>query len=291
MGRSVEDAERGCVYSPGRVDSVTRDVKASGIRLRLTDSGSGPPIVLLHTTFLDRTSWDRCVELLAPNFRVIAPDLPGFGESEKPARGRFAYGVDDFVHVVTDLFAGLNLGQATVVGHGLGGAIALALASRSPELVSRLVLVDALCYPVRPDIARRLVGLPLLGSFVFKQLVGRTLFATYLRETLTAKHRALPTERIHHYYETFNTPSARESTLSTLLATADPRTVEVRLSQITVPTLVVWGRHDAIYPAAFGQRLAREVRGAGFRLMNTGHTPPEEDPEELSRNLARFCSG
>jgi pimeloyl-ACP methyl ester carboxylesterase len=53
---------------------------------------------------------------------------------------------------------------------------------------------------------------------------------------------------------------------------------------------VIWGRHDALYPAAFGQRLAKEIRGAGFRLMDTGHTPLEESPEELALNIRRFCS-
>ena len=86
------------------------------------------------------------IEDLAADFRVVVPDLPGFGESVKPAEGRFPYTVDAFAEVVADLFAGLALGQACVIGHGLGAAIAIRLANRFPELVSRLVLVDALCY-------------------------------------------------------------------------------------------------------------------------------------------------
>src|SRR5690606_26063422 len=204
---------------------------------------------------------------LATQFRVIAPDLPGFGESEKPSRGRFPYRVNDFVHVVTDLYAGLRLGQASVVGHGLGGAVALSIASKNPELVSRLVAVDALCYPTKPDIARRVANFPLVGGALFKQLWGRTMFGTYFREVLVAPHRQIRTERIDHYYEMFNTPSGRNSAVATLQATADVRNVEVKIPRIGVPTLVIWGRHDAVCPAAFGQRLAKEVRGAGFRLL------------------------
>lgn len=266
-----------------------RDVKASGIRLRVTETGQGPPLLLLHTTMLDRTSWNAAIEVLCRDFRVIAPDLPGFGESEKPSRARFGYGVADFVHVVTDLFAGLRLGQAAVAGHGLGGAIALSLASKSPELVSKLVVVDALCYATRPDLARRIATFPIVGGLLFKQLWGRAMFGSYFREVLTAPHRRLPSERIDHYYEMFNTPSGRNSAVATLQASADTRTVEVRLGRLGVPTLVLWGRHDAVYPAAFGQRLSKEVPGAGFRLLDTGHLPPEEDPGELAENIRRFC--
>jgi pimeloyl-ACP methyl ester carboxylesterase len=272
------------------VKPVYRDVKASGIRLRVTEQGDGPPLLLLHGMFFDRTSWGQAQTRLAADFRVIAPDLPGFGESEKPSEHRFAYSVEAFAHVVTDLFAGLRLGQAHVAGHGLGGAVALSIASRSPELVSRLVLVDSLCYPTRPDFARRVATLPLLGGVLFKQAWGRAVFGNYFRGVLLGPRSTVSAERIDHYYEAFNAPSARNSALATLRATVDARTVEVKLSQVSVPSLVIWGRHDALYPAAFGQRLAKEIRGAGFRLMDTGHTPLEESPEELALNIRRFCS-
>lgn len=269
---------------------VYRDVKASGIRLRVTEEGDGPPLLLLHGAFFDRTSWSKTQSHLAADFRVIAPDLPGFGESEKPSDARFGYTVEAFAHVVTDLFAGLRLGQAHVAGHGLGGAVALALASRSPELVSKLVLIDAMCYPTRPDFARRVATLPLVGGLLFKQAWGRAVFGNYFRGVLLGPRSAVSADRIDYYYEVFNTPSARNSALSTLRATQDARTVEVKLSQVSVPTLVIWGRHDALYPAAFGQRLAKEIRGAGFRLMDTGHTPLEEAPEELAFNIRRYCA-
>jgi pimeloyl-ACP methyl ester carboxylesterase len=273
------------------VKPVYRDVKASGIRLRVTEEGDGPPLLLLHGAFFDRTSWSQAQSHLAADFRVIAPDLPGFGESEKPSDARFGYTVESFVHVVMDLFAGLRLGQAYIAGHGLGGAVALSLASRSPELVSRLVLVDALCYPTRPDFARRVATLPLVGGLLFKQAWGRAVFGNYFRGVLLGPRSTVSNERIDHYYDVFNTPSARNSALSTLRATLDARTVEVKLSKLSVPTLVVWGRHDALYPAAFGQRLAKEIRGAGFRLLDTGHTPLEEAPDELALVIRRYCLG
>jgi pimeloyl-ACP methyl ester carboxylesterase len=271
------------------MNPLYRDVKASGIRLRVTEVGTGTPLLLLHGLFFDRSSWYQTQTHLAQDFRVIAPDLPGFGESEKPSSARFGYTVEAYVQAILDLFAGLRLGQACIAGHGLGGAIALSLASSNPELVSRLVLVGSLCYPTRPDRARRVASLPLLGGTLFKQLWGRALFTNYFRNVLLGPRAQVPSERITHYYETFNTPSGRNSALEVLRATLDARTVEVKLSQVGVPTLVLWGRHDALYPAAFGQRLAKEIRGAGFRLLDTGHTPLEEAPLELAENIRRFC--
>ncbi|MEN9578618.1 MAG: hypothetical protein RJA70_1627 [Pseudomonadota bacterium] len=267
-----------------------RDVKASGIRLRVTDVGQGPTLLLLHTALLDRTAWHGMLDALTKHFRVIAPDLPGFGESEKPTVSRFAYDVAAFTHVVIDLFAALGLGQAHLAGHGLGGAVALSLANSSPELVSQLILVDSMCYQTRPDLLRRVAELPFVGGFTVKQLWGKALFRSYCREVLTDPKRPMALPRVDHYYEQFNTPSARNSALATLRATADTRPVVANTARVSARSLVVWGRHDAMYPAALGQRLAREIRGAGFQLLDSGHTPSEEQPEALAEVFRKFCS-
>jgi pimeloyl-ACP methyl ester carboxylesterase len=265
-----------------------RDIKSSGIRLRVTEVGEGPPVLLLHTALLDRTSWSPTIEQLSSSFRVVAPDLPGFGESEKPTARRFGYTLSEFTHVVTDLFAALELGKAHVIGHGLGGAISIALASRNPELVSRLVLADALCYPTPPDVARRIASIPVLGGLLFKQVSGRGMFGSYFRNVLSSGQTELAPERVQHYFEVFSSPSARSSALQTLRATQDSRPVVAQLRRISAPTLVVWGRRDGVYPAAFGQRLARDIRGAGFMLLDTGHIPQEEAPEEFAQGSKRF---
>lgn len=267
-----------------------RDVKASGIRVRVSDVGAGPTLLLLHTLLLSRREWDALVEHLGSQFRIVAPDLPGFGESEKPSQARFAYTVDAFAHVVADLFAGLDMRQACVVGHGLGGAIAIRLASSHPELVSRLVLVDALCHPTRPELTRHLVRVPIVGSFVLKQLWGYGAFARYFQRVLVAKHSNVSRQRIREFYEQFDPPSARDSALVALRHTQDTRSVRAALSRIGAPTLVVWGRYDALCSATFGQLLAREVRNASFALLDTGHSPPLEAGAQLAGLVQRFAA-
>jgi pimeloyl-ACP methyl ester carboxylesterase len=267
---------------------LQRDVTASGVRLRVAESGVGPTVVLIHGLFVDHTSWDRVTELMTGRFRVIAPDLPGFGESEKPPPNRFPYGVDAFAEAIADLYAGLELGRAAVVGHGLGGAVALTLTARHPELVSRLILVDPLCYSAYPRLLRRVASTPFVGGFVFKQLWGRALFRSHFRKTMLSEGATVDPQRIDAYYQTFNSPAARGSALATLRNTVDTRPIVAQTSRIQTPSLVLWGRSDRLYPVSFGQRLSREIRGARFELIDTGHAPQEERPEELAAHISRF---
>lgn len=267
-----------------------RDVKANGVRLRvaLSGTGEGSPVVLLHGLFMDHRTWDGVSLALAPEFRVVAPDFPGFGDSEKPAASRFSYDVSAFTEVVADLYAGLDLGRAAVIGHGLGGAVAITLAARHPELVSRLVLVDCLCFDAPLDLRRRVALLPLVGGFVLKQLWGRATFRAVLRDSVLPGREGLPIDKIDRYYDSFNAPSSRGSALATLRATIDTRSVGALTARIAAPTLVVWGRNDRMFPAGIGQRLSRQIRGAGFELMDAGHAPHEERPDEFSAIVTRF---
>lgn len=270
--------------------TIQRDVKASGVRLRVAETGTGPSLILIHGLFVDHTTWDGVVDALSDDYRVVAPDLPGFGQSEKPADARFPYGIDAFASAIVDLYAGLELGRAIIVGHALGGAVAITLAARHPELISRLVLIDALCYPARVDLVRRVALAPFAGGFLFKQFWGKAAFRAYFRDSYLGDASRVPVSRLDYYYDVFNTPASRASALSTLRATRDTRPVVADIARITTPTLVIWGQDDALYPAGLGQRMSREIRNAGFQLMDAGHASQEEVPQAVADAIRRFCT-
>lgn len=266
-----------------------QDVSARNIRLRVAERGSGPSLLLLHDFLMNRQSWSEVEWMLAEQFRVVMPDLPGFGESEKPSLNRFDYGVEAFAECVADLIAAMGLGRTCVVGHGLSGAVALALATRHPEFVDRLTLIDPLVYA--PPQKSGLFEMPVLGAFFFKQLYGRSLFRAYFRDRVFSPGFDVPLARIDAFYESFNSPSARESAFATMHAFLDTRSTVARLGRVRAPSFIVWGRYDSMYPCQYGQRLARELNGARLEVMETGHAPHLEQPERFVEVLCDFLAG
>lgn len=280
--------------SPGRpIERLSRDMTARGVRMRVVEAGAGngPAVVLVHAFLMSHLSFDDIIDPLAERFHVIAPDLPGFGESEKPNPTRYTYGIESAAEAIADLIAAFGVGRAHVIGHSMGAAVALTLACRHPELVQRVVLEDALCYPVPMRLGTRLSLTPVLGGIFFKQLFGRAMFRAHMRDRVFRPSAKLPMDRIDRHYDLFNTPSARESAHAMMRAILDTRAVVARLPRMTAPTLVVWGGEDREYPVTSAHRLARGIHGAKLEIMDAGHAPHEERPEAFVALVTQFLEG
>ncbi len=261
---------------------------ARGARIRFVEAGSGPPLILVHDYLASRVVWDDVLPRLAERFRVIAPDLPGFGESEKPSPGRYKYDFDAFSESLVDLVAALGLGRVSLCGHALGGAIALTLAAAHADLVDKLVLVNPLVYPPRPDALSRIVGVPLLGPLLFKQLYGRTLFRNRLLGGERPDSTGISSRRVDHLFEIFDVPAAREAAYATMHAMLDTRPLMASVPRIKAPAMVAWGRASRSPPFEHGRRLARELRGARFEVFDCGPTPAEEVPQAFAKAVTAF---
>lgn len=269
---------------------VLRDVSARGARVRFVEAGQGEPLLLIHDYLSSRLSWEDVIPRLAQRYRVIAPDLPGFGDSEKPAPARYAYGFDAFGESLVDLVASLDLGQIAVCGHGVGGAVALKLAANHAALVSKLVLVDPLVYAQRIDLRSKIASFPVLGQIVFKQLWGRSFFRNHFRDRVYGAGAQIPWARVDHLFDLFNAPAAREAAYATMLSTLDTRPLVALLPRVLAPTLVAWGRADRSLPVAHGRRLARELQNARFDVFECGHSPPEECPDAFVDVVMSFLA-
>lgn len=292
MARRPERGDDDRAPAPG-VEGVIRDVTARGVRTRVLEAGSAdaPAVVLVHGLSLSHRTFEDVIDPLARRFHVIAPDLPGFGESEKPSPARYTYGVEAHAEAIADLIAAFGVGRAAVVGHAMGGAIAITLAADHPELVQRLVLEDTLCYPAPQSLPARLPLVPVVGGVVFKQLYGRALFRALTFDRRYRPGASPPRDRVDWHYEAFNSPSARESAHAVMRATLDTRAVIARLSRVVTPTLVVWGRDDRTYPVTAAHRLVREIPGAKLEIMDAGHAPHEERPQEFLALVTEFLEG
>ncbi|EYF07804.1 Alpha/beta hydrolase fold protein [Chondromyces apiculatus DSM 436] len=288
MDRGARDGAAGRA-----VEYVVRDVTASGVRMRVLEAGATtrPTVVLIHDFLTSRLAFEDIIGPLSARFHVLAPDLPGFGESEKPSAARYAYGIEAFAEAIADLIAAFGVGRVHVVGHSMGGAVAITLAAGHRELVQRLVVEDPLCYPFPMGMRRKLPLVPVIGGIFFKQLWSRSMFRAYFRDTIFGPEAKFPTGRVERHYDLFNGPSARESAHAVLRAGLDARPVVARLTRIACPTLVVWGRDDQLFPVVSAQRLAREIPGARLEIMDAGHSPHEERPREFVALVTQFLEG
>jgi pimeloyl-ACP methyl ester carboxylesterase len=272
---------------------AVRDVNARGVRTRAVTAGDPkkPALLLIHDFLVSHLEWDEVIEPLAEHFYVVAPDLPGFGESEKPNPARYAYTIEALAEAVVDVIAALGVGRTAIVGHGLGAAIGITIAAEHAELVQRLVLEDALCYPPPRRIAPQLSLVPVLGGVFFKQFYSRAMFRSYFQKLVFGPRFPLPGERVDRHYQLLSTPNARESAHAVMHALFETRPVVARLGRIQTPTLVVWGHDDRLSPVQNGQRLAHEIAGAKLEILDAAHSPHEEAPERFVQHVTQFLLG
>jgi pimeloyl-ACP methyl ester carboxylesterase len=266
---------------------VPKDVSARGARIRFVEAGAGPPLLLVHDFATTRESWTDAIGHFAKTFHVVAPDLPGFGASEKPDPQRYAYGWDAFSDSLFDLVAALQLGRVHVCGHGMGAGVGLGLAARHPALVHKLVLASALVCPPAEHPLERAGRIPLVGALLWRQLMGHALFRAFVQATSYSGATRIPPGRVDGFFEAFNGPAARQAAHATLVAKADSRPVIARLPRVTTDTLVIWGRDDSVAPVEHGRRLARELRGR-FEVLECGRCPPDERPEAFATTVTAF---
>jgi pimeloyl-ACP methyl ester carboxylesterase len=267
-----------------------KDVTTRAARIRFVEAGEGPAVLLVHDALGSHEVWSRAAAHLAKHFRIVAPDLPGFGGSEKPDPERYAYGYDAFAESVFDLVAALGLGRVDVIGHGMGAGVALTLAALHPSVVRKLVLVSP---PVEGggDVRlARAARVPVVGGLVWKQLVGRALFGSALGGSTYAGAADVPDGRVDALYGHFSTPAARQAAHATLVAIGDTRPLGARMPRVTAETFVVWGRDDALTPVDQGRRLARELKGR-FEVLECGRCPPDEVPEVFATAAIAFLEG
>jgi pimeloyl-ACP methyl ester carboxylesterase len=269
--------------TPDPQEPLTRDVAARGARIRFVEAGHGPPLVLVHDYLSSHVAWDDVLPRLARRFRVVVPDLPGFGDSEKPPPGRYRYDFDGFSESLVDLLAALHMPRVSLCGHAMGGAVALTVAATHPHVVDRLVLVNPLVYPPRPDALSRIAGLPVLGPLVFKQLYGRSLFRARFAGSAVARRERL--------FEIFDVPAAREAAWATMCSMLDTRPLTASVPRVSAPTLIAWGRANRAAPVEQGRRLARELRGSRFEVFDCGMSPAEEVPEAFASSVTAFLTG
>lgn len=251
-----------------------------GVRLHYEEAGAGEPLVLLHGIGASRTDWEFNVPALAAHYRVITPDLRGFGLSERSGN----YGVATFANDIWQLLEWLGVGRFHLVGHSMGGAVALQMAVDRPERITRLVAADTL-----PSFQTNTFGKRIL--FAYRYLLMGVLGPQRLASAVAAKLFPNPEQQALRDRATAggmaNDRGVYLETLKSLLGW----NVLGQLERLTMPVLVLAAEHD-YFPVGDAETFARALCDARLKIFaGMHHALPLEAPEAFNTAVLRFLSG
>lgn len=274
--------------------STAKYVKAAGIRTFYLEAGEGPPVVLLHGLGATNASMLPTFAALAGTHRVIAPDNPGFGESDKP---RTAYHPAFFTRWLTAFLDEIGVDKATFIGNSMGGRIALEMGLRHPERADKLVLFT-------PSMAwkrfRQFVPivrflLPELAFVPLRIPRGRVMQGL---QRMFADPSRLPQAwydaAVDEFLRVFRSPRGRVGFFSAarqiyLEESHGPNGFWERLPSLQAPSLFLWGDRDLLVPARFARHAVDCVPHAhSIILPSCGHVPQFEHPETTHRLVKEF---
>jgi pimeloyl-ACP methyl ester carboxylesterase len=273
------------VRSGERVDGL-------GLPIDVIKVGAGDPLVLLHGYAASRFTWRSWVPRLASRHELYLVDLKGFGAAAKP-KGE-GYGPADLAEDVVRLVTRLDLARVTIVGHSMGGGIALLTALRladagEGERIERLVSVAGTAYVQKlPPFVTKLRN---PSTQLLLQMLPARWIVRQVLNSIVVDPAVVTDELIDGYAAPLRSWAAKRAAAhcAAELVPAGIDALVARYPSIDVPTLLLWGRSDPVIPLAIGERLVRELPRARLVVLERcGHIPMHERPEESLRLVEEF---
>ncbi len=267
------------------------DVK--GIRTHYWIAGEdGPPVVLVHGLGASAEVWRQNLNALSVNHRVYVPDLPGFGHSGMPEGMNFSPEV--YSLFLQNFLTAVGIGRASLVGHSLGGGVALRCCLDDAERVDRLILTSSAGLGGEVSLPLRIASLPFFDRVflkpplpVFRLILHRLVFdpASITDDFARVYHNLLFQQK---------TILAFTGILRSICTLRGARPgvlgpIRAMLGTMATPTFLIWGRQDRILPVSQGIDAAKEIPGAHLHIFERcGHMPNIEYPEEFNRLVLEF---
>jgi pimeloyl-ACP methyl ester carboxylesterase len=268
----------------------SRFADIDGLRVHYQEKGTGTPLILLHGFTASTYSWKDVFEPLSQSFRVIAVDLKGFGFSGKPD-GDYSRRAQAIM--VGHLLDYLKIEKAWLCGNSMGGEIALNVALVSPQRLAGLILIDsagvngpgggslAPSYLLLPVVGRVLTALALTSDKLVRQGLEKSF---YDRTKVTS-------ERVAHYYRPLQTRGGQLAAVRARTQ-ANESPVEQDLGRINLPTLIIWGAQDALFPLETGHKMNKLIKESKLVVFDScGHLPQEEMPARTVDEITKFIGG
>ena len=271
-----------------------KTVSIWGLNIRYVEAGEGPVVLLIHGLAASLLTWYCNIDVLAgAGYRVIAPDLPGYGDSDKP--GHLDYDPESASNFVYDFSQELGLERFSIVGSSAGGLVAGLFALENPAMVERMALVGSGGFGRSLSWFLRVISLPVVGGLVYQPWLNNMMGVS---KYLFYRPPAVLEELLPEMDRVKLLPGARTAMLRSVRSSIDLwglrkqwRILE-RLKDSPVPLMTVWGANDIIIPVSHAAAVGRELPASTVRIVpECGHWPQMEKPGQFNPMLTSFLGG
>jgi len=270
------------------VDENSTWVNINGLDVHMKDEGSGPLLLLLHGVLGSLYDWDGWVDQLKAHYRIVRLDIPGFGLTG-PAN--FDWNEEELTRFFYAALEFMGIDKCYIAGSSLGGYLAWKAVVKRPDVIEKLILVDAAGYPQQIPAPLRFFTTPIVDYFATK-VTPRWIFDLSFASLFVDRSRIKPKE-IERFYDLLlregNRDSARE-VLAYMFSRKDEYPEEI--ATIKIPTLIMWGSEDSWVPVSLSELFKKDIPTAEVIIYpGVGHVPMLEIPEISARDAHRFLSG
>ena len=256
----------------------TAEVDSNKIRY-LEEGTSKNTLILLHGLGASAERWEDVIPLFAKKFRVIVPDLIGFGYSDKPM---VDYTTDYFAEFVSKFVNKVGIKELNVIGSSLGGQIAAESIINHDVNVTKLVLVS-------PSGMMK-HSTPALNAYISAAFYPNNVSALNAFQTMSGR-KEIDEKTVSGFIERMQLPNAKMAFMSTLLGLSNSQAITEKLQLITIPTLIVWGENDPVIPIEYAQSFVSGINDCRFyKMTGCGHVPYVEKPKAFFQIVSDFLN-
>ena len=256
-------------------------LQIDGNKIRYLESGnSKKTLVLVHGLGASAERWDRVIPLLAGDFRIVVPDLIGFGLSDKP---QVDYTPTFFSEFLKKFFVSSDIRRPYLIGSSLGGQISAEYTASHPNDVEKLVLVSP------AGIMKQ--STPALDAYIIAALYPNEQSAKNAFKMMEGSGKNVDEKIINGFIERMRLPNAKLAFMSTVLGLKNSELITSKLQSISVPTLIVWGSQDPVIPINYADSFVSAIQDCEFfRMDGCGHTPYVQDPDTFASKILEFLN-
>lgn len=258
----------------------TSFVKVGQYNTRYLEAGnSKKTIVLLHGLGASAERWLPIIPYLSPSYRVIIPDIIGFGYSDKPVTN---YTVEFFINFLSDLLSQLSIEKTMMIGSSLGGRVSMEYAIHNPQNIEKMILVS----PAIND-----ESTPALQSYI-QAALHPTFEDVKKAFQMMGNDNNIDDEFVIEFINRMKLPNSKMAFLASLIGLKKEIPTQEKLARLVNPTLLIWGKEDKVIPISNAEKFNWSVKNFQYHAMDgCGHIPFAEKPELFSKIVMNFLSG